>query len=321
MQTKDRVLILLKKQKNEYMSGEEIASTLNISRTAVWKAINSLKMSSYQIEAVTNRGYRLLDGPDILNCAIIKSMLKKDVEIEYLDSVDSTNEYAKIESSKLNKDKIYVANYQTKGKGRKGRTFISPKNTGVYISFLVHPKMPAQEAVMLTTLAAAATALAIEKLAEKRVGIKWVNDLIIESKKIAGILTEGSISMENGELNYAIVGIGINVYHPNKGFPEEIKDVAGSIFGKEKGNSDFRNRLVAEIANNFFEFYENLGKKEYLEVYRERSIVIGKNIKVLSNDEEIRAKALEIDSNANLVVEYQDGKIEKLNSGEISITL
>lgn len=200
------------------------------------------------------------------------------------------------------------------------------------MSLLLHPNMTPEEATMLTTVAAAAVAEAVERVSGEDVGIKWVNDVWVRKKKICGILTEGSVSMEDGHLEYAIVGIGINVYEPEGGFPEEIKDVAGAVFTNDIARENLRNRIASEVLAQFLDYYHKLPGKAYLEEYRKRSVVIGKQVKLIAPDgakipetesggSRERGLAVGIDDRCHLLIRYDDGTMESLSSGEISIKL
>ena len=191
-------------------------------------------------------------------------------------------------------------------------------NTGLYISILVRPDIPADQALFLTTSAAVATAKAIEDVSNKKANIKWVNDIYIEGKKVCGILTEAAFNIETSKLDYAIVGIGINVCPPEGGFPEDISEIATAIFEKSSDAVNKRSILVGHLLNYFMEYYESFDKRAYLDEYISRSMIIGQPISVLSNGTSRNALALEIDKECHLKVRYEDGSEEWLNSGEVS---
>lgn len=338
MSIKDNVLILLEKNKNNALSGEELASSLSCTRAAVWKAIKSLKSEGYNIQAVNNKGYTLLTSPDVLSEAFIKEQVSNagfNIEIHVEEEVDSTNNVLKsLASSGKNEDCILIAASQSAGKGRRGRGFFSPKGTGIYISFLLHPNVPVTEAAMLTTLSATAEAIAIEKITDEKVDIKWVNDIYIRGKKVSGILTEASTSIEDGTLEYAVPGIGINIYEPTGGFPEEIKDIAGSIFKDNIKRENIRNIIASELIINFLKFYydenntdKNKISRSFYDDYKKRSIVLGKEVNILTPDHELisgnhsKAKVIDINEDCNLLLEYYDGVREYLSSGEISVKM
>lgn len=244
----------------------------------------------------------------------------KDFNISVLDETYSTNAFLKkIAESGGTEGTVVIADSQTGGRGRFTRKFYSPKNCGIYMSILLKPSLASADAVLITAAAATAVAEAIEAVSGKKASIKWVNDIFLNSKKVCGILTEGCLATKNGGFNWAVLGIGINVYEPQNGFDDEIKDIAGAVF-KEKQNG-LRNRLAAEILNIFSEYYKVLETKSFLNGYRNRSFVIGNRINVIKADKKIPALALGIDDKCQLLVEYDDKSREWLCSGEISIKL
>ncbi len=319
MQIKDQVLQKLEENIGIYISGEELALNLNVSRTAIWKAIKHLKALGYDIEGISNRGYKLTKSDDILSEAKLRKLIKADVNIVCFDSIDSTNTYAKKLGEKLIKQTLIVANYQMQGRGRMGRNFYSPKDMGVYFSLLLKPQINASKSINLTTLAAVTVAEVTEEMIGKKVSIKWVNDLLIDNKKFCGILTEGSISMENSELNYVVVGIGVNIYKPKKGYPKEIENIATSLFDGTERQYDFKNNFIANVVNKFNILYGGIESLSHFNAYKERSISIGKIVDVIKLNEIKKAKVLDLDENFSLVVQYENGDIEHLSSGEISI--
>lgn len=333
MVVKDEVLLLLENHRGDFFSGQEIAELLSVTRASVWKAVKSLQKDGYGIEAINNKGYTLKKAPDMLSAAFIAQKLNENgipLAIQVEKIVDSTNNVLKNYVTKGEKrDMVLLAEEQSAGRGRRGRSFYSPEGTGVYLSLLLHPDATPKEGTMLTTLTAVAAAQAIEKVAGEQVQIKWVNDLWMRGKKISGILTEGSASLEEGKLEYVIVGIGINLYEPSKGFPEELKDVAGAVFPDAFLRENLRNCLAVEFLVNFMKYYQTFPAKGYLEEYRKRSFVIGKKVRILrpegAPDREEKgagrefAKVLGIDDECHLEVQYEDGVVEKLSSGEISV--
>lgn len=320
MSVKNLVLEILENNKGTAVSGEQIAEKLSVSRNSVWKAINSLRLDGYQIEAVTNCGYTLLNSSDIVSSVAIKKYLKVPVDLEVFETIDSTNDYLKTLANKGAKEgKVVVSKEQTAGKGRIGRNFYSPNNTGVYFSLLLNPQISAEGSVLITTCAAVAVAEAVDKLSGKTSKIKWVNDIFINNKKVCGILTEASLDFETSGLQYAVLGIGINVLEPKNGFPNDIKDVAGAVFTKDNYVPDAKSKLIAEIINNFFRYYNNLENKEFLSKYKEKSMLTGKDVYLLRKNSRIKAKVIEITDNCGLKIKYDDGSIDVLTSGEVSV--
>ncbi len=322
MSTKERLLSLFEENKGLYISGEEIAEKLSVSRTSVWKAVNRLRRDGYKIDAIQNKGYSLSINTDILSVQGIKKYLNStcnNMKLNVLSKVKSTNTFLR-EKASNEEEYVVVANAQTEGRGRFGREFYSPSDTGIYMSLLLRPKgVDSNQAIKITTMAAVAACEAIEKVSDENPEIKWVNDVYIKGKKVCGILTEASLSIENGTLDYIILGIGINVYQPIDGFPKELENIAGSIFSKRQ--KDGKNRLCAEFLNFFMNYYKEIKKTDYTKKYREKSLVIGKEISILSLNEKKKAFAMDIDEDCYLIVRYEDGTIERLFSGEISIRL
>lgn len=337
MTIKEQVLLLLENQRGSFFSGQEIAEKLSVTRASVWKAVKALQKEGYAIEAVNNKGYALKKSPDVLSAAFIEQKLREAkvmLKVQVEKQVDSTNNVLKkyiAEGEKGNM--VLLAEEQTAGRGRRGRSFYSPEGTGLYMSLLLHPDVTPEEGTMLTTLTAVAAAKAIEKVAEDAVQIKWVNDVWMRGKKISGILTEGSASLEEGKLEYVVIGIGINIYEPKSGFPEEIRDVAGAVFTNHIQRENLRNRLATEFIINFMEYYKTFPGREYLEEYRRRCFVIGKRVHIITPDHgpckasekdakhREFAKVLGIDDACHLKVQYDDGEVEFLSSGEISIKM
>ena len=322
MSTKDTVLELFEKNRGFYISGQQIASELNITRTAVWKAVKILQKEGYKIEAVTNRGYCLDKDADVLSVRGIRSRLSEDcagLRPEVFVSVGSTNTLCN-EKAKSGEAEGYVAvaGAQTAGRGRRGRSFYSPAGTGIYMGLLLRPPgLTGDQVLGLTTMAAVAVSESIEALSGKKAEIKWVNDIFVDGKKVCGILSEAMYEVPSGALQCVIVGIGINAYAPEAGFPPEISESAGCVF--DKPEVDLKNSLVAEVLNRFMKYYDDPKSDAVYDEYRTRSMVIDKDIKVLKKDATLKAHVLDIDRDCGLVVRYPDGTEEVLNSGEISI--
>lgn len=322
MTAKDRILFLFETNRGIYLSGERIAGELGISRAAVWKAVKKLEEEGYSIHAIPNRGYCLSSETDILSSQGIQKYLKEEaqkLDIHVSSVVDSTNSMVwKKADEGIQDGYVLAANEQITGRGRTGRYFFSPKGTGVYLSILLRPQgYGAKQALQITTLAAVAVCEAIEEVSGKHPEIKWVNDIFLDGRKICGILTEASFGMESGLLDYAVLGVGINVYRPEMGFPEELRNTAGFLF--EKSEKDLKNRLAASFLHHFMMAYAGNDKTEYIRKYREYSFLVEKEIDVLQGNEKRRAFVRDIDEECRLVVEYEDGRVEALSYGEVSI--
>ena len=324
MTTKEKLLALLEDSKGTFFSGEEIARTLQVSRAAVWKAVSALREDGYTIDAATNKGYRLSPDSDILSPQGIRRFLKpeyRDLDLTVLPTAPSTNALVREKANQgCPEGCIIIACEQTAGRGRYGRQFFSPVDSGVYLSLLLRPTAYSpQQATCLTAAAAAAMCQAIEEVTGQQPGIKWVNDIFLHGKKVCGILTEAAVGLETGTLNYMVLGAGVNLYPPVKGFPEEIQPIAGSVL--ERSCPEAKNRLVGEFLNRFWDFYTHPECRTYLEDYRSRSLAIGQNVTVLSAGRAVSAYAYGIDDDFRLLVRYDSGKTEALSYGEIRIQL
>ncbi|MBR1404914.1 MAG: biotin--[Treponema sp.] len=354
MSTKNQVLETLLSLKNgEFVSGEELAHSCSVSRTAIWKAIRSLEDEGYKIEAVTNRGYRLLSCPDKLNAEELSRLISPashaPVHVFTFDSIDSTNSEAKrravevgafrdgegnlTEKGKSAHISLFAAETQTGGKGRLGRTFVSPAETGVYFSLLYAPRGGVKNPALYTAAAAVSVSRAVKHLFGENPKIKWVNDVFLEGKKISGILVEGITNFETGIIDAAVVGIGINL-RVNKNLSGEITKIAGSVEeAKLAKNEEFvpvqKNRVIAEVVKNLIQFYDafetgdEATKTEMIAEYRASSLLIGKKVTVNpvagSTFESYAATVKEISPEVKLVVQTEQGETRELSSGEVSL--
>ncbi len=319
MSTKEKVLEALLKSENEYLSGGRLARNLGISRNAVWKAVKSLQNEGYVIRGINNKGYMITEIPDILSSDEISKYLKEysiQAEPVVIDITDSTNTYAK----KLAEDgaehfTAVFANEQTAGRGRLGRTFCSPKNTGIYMSIILKNDLDLEISQFLTAYTAVAAAEAVENLYKRKIMIKWVNDLMLNSKKICGILTEASISCETSGFNYIIVGIGINTGSVKDIFDSELLKTASSL-EDETGIKIRRSQTAAAILASFIKNYHRLSDRSFLENYKSRSWITGKKVIVTVDGTEREAIASGIDDSCRLIVRFPDKTTARLNSGE-----
>lgn len=318
MSTKDRVLAKLKAE--EYVSGEDLARELGVSRTAVWKAVNLLRQEGHLVEGVRKSGYRLKSEAERLNSYAIRDYLRaplKDHRIYVYDSVDSTNSEAKRLKLKgeLSPWDLVLAETQTAGRGRKGKTFESPKHAGIYLTLFwkEDPKGLSGEN-FATVRAAVAVRRGIKTVTGKNPGIKWVNDLYLGGRKICGILTEGELDVENQALTAVYIGIGINVTSGKEDFSENVQKVAGSLKTK-----NIRNRLIGEIINEMWAL-EEIPPKEILKEYREGSFLLGKTVSYERDGRGVTGKVLDINDEGHLVLERK-GKREILLAGEVSLKI
>ncbi|MDO5714164.1 MAG: biotin--[acetyl-CoA-carboxylase] ligase [Tissierellia bacterium] len=320
MTIKEKVLALLESYRGEYISGQELADKLEVSRTAIWKATNELKEEGYEIQGIRNKGYQLSGNLDRLNDGAIRKNLVqelKDINLFIYDEVDSTNTQGKRLNleGKLNQWDVVLAEKQSLGKGRSGKSFESPKYGGIYMTILYRKDKSGLDPMIntLTTVrGAVATAIGIEEIGNVKPGIKWVNDLYLEGKKICGILTEGDLDIENGKITDIYLGIGINVHTKREEFSQEIKDIAGSI-----QKDIFRNDLISRILNNLYEM-ENWTEDRIIKEYKKRSILLGKEIIYEKNGKKIDGVAKDINEQGHLIVET-NGQEECLIAGEVNI--
>ena len=318
---KTKILTYLRNT-DEYLSGEQLSRQFQVSRTAVWKYMKQLREEGYEIESVPRKGYRLLKTADKVTASEILSQNKAQwvgQEIEYFESTDSTNNRIRSFAENGRKEGLLaVAEEQTGGKGRWGRNWVSPKGTGIWISLLLRPQIEPQKASMVTILAALALVKAIKRTIDLDVQIKWPNDVIINGKKVCGILTEMSAELE--AIHYIIVGIGINAN--TEQFDEEIMDRATSIY-LESGKKIKRAKLIAEFCQEIEQLYEIFIERGDLENVKEEYEYclsnIGKTVKIIKNKQELLRKAIGINELGELIVEDDKGTRETVFSGEVSV--
>lgn len=318
---KTEVLKLLKTSRG-FMSGQFICDTLGVSRTAVWKAIKQLRSEGCVIEAVSNKGYCLKEPADILSADEIREAIDCKwigKELYYFPKTDSTN----IRIKELADDgapdgTLAVADMQTFGKGRRGRQWFSPSGTGIWMSVLLRPRFEPGSASMLTLVAALAVAGAIKEISGLEALIKWPNDIVVNKKKVCGILTE--MSIESDYINYVICGIGINVNHDS--FPEEIRQTATSL-ALEKGERVGRAELIAAVWRHFEHYYDKFLQTEDMSLLLDEynSVLVNKDseVRVLDPKGEWSGRAYGIDAGGSLLVEKEDGSIAAIYSGEVSV--
>ena len=322
MASRHKVLSLLEEHKGSFISGEEIARKLSITRAAVWRAIGDLRTLGYDIESSTRIGYRLSERSDKLSAEGIRSVLPTSylANIIYYDTIDSTNREAKqLALEGAPQGTIVVASQQTAGRGRLGRSFFSPKESGLYMSIVLRPEMNSSLALRITSAAAVAVCRAIERHCDKEAGIKWVNDVFIDGMKVCGILTEGISGFESGRIESVVVGIGLNHTIPKAGFPSELSSIAGALFSDIPPLRSSRNQVAADIIACFFDLLPFLESSAFLDEYRKRSIVLGKRVLVTHGSESYEAVASGIEEDGSLVVQLPTGELRILSSGEISL--
>lgn len=256
-------------------------------------------------------------SPKGIRTFLIKPQLGDNIII--FKTLPSTNETAKklaIEGA-VN-GTVVIADEQTAGKGRLGRSFFSPLESGIYMSIILRPNFKVENSVLITTAASVAVCKAIEKTTGIKPGIKWVNDIFVDGKKVCGILAEASSNFETSTIDYIILGIGINFNTNSNEFPKQLQNIAGSIY-KENTNNVTRNMLIAEVINEVIKVVENIENRQFIREYKNRCIVLKKDIFIIEKDRKIAGRAVDVDENGGLVVQKQDGTIITLNTGEISI--
>ena len=317
--TKEIVLKALKRKRGKFVSGETLADEHGISRAAVWKAVKTLQNNGYDIECRTRSGYMLTEhGGKLSEDGIKKYLFEDGIHIHVFDSVGSTNDIVKsLGREGAPEWTVVAARTQTGGRGRMGRTFESPNDDGIYMSILLRPTISASEAVTITTYAAVAVCEAVERFTGAECSIKWVNDVYMNSKKICGILTESDIDGADGTMNFAVLGIGLNVTDRN--LSEEVKQIAGGL-GLEH-ESDIKNKIAAALLTKLKILYADLMSDRVFDKYRSRSFLIGKDVTFKQGDETKCARVVELSRDYSLVVETDDGEKIALGSGEVSVKL
>lgn len=318
---KEEILRLLRSA-DGYISGQELCNRFGVSRTAVWKAINQLKEAGYEIEAQQNKGYRLMAAPDLMTEAEIKSLMHTDwvaKEVLYFDTIDSTNTKAQELAEKgYPSGTLVVADKQESGKGRRGRSWVSPSGTGIFMTLMIKPDINPNNASMLTLVAALAVAKAITSVTGEEAMIKWPNDIVVNSKKVCGILTEMNAQFDY--INHIVVGIGINVH--NESFPEEISQMASSLMIEAGGKRFHRAQIIAETMSYFEQYYDTFLKTQDLSAlvreYDELLVNRNKSVRVLDPKEPFDGKAMGITPRGELIVDTWESR-KLVSSGEVSV--
>lgn len=318
---KEEILRLLRSA-DGYISGQELCNRFGVSRTAVWKAINQLKEAGYEIEAQQNKGYRLMAAPDLMTEAEIKSLMHTDwvaKEVLYFDTIDSTNTKAQELAEKgYQSGTLVVADKQESGKGRRGRSWVSPSGTGIFMTLMIKPDINPNNASMLTLVAALAVAKAITSVTGEEALIKWPNDIVVNGKKVCGILTEMNAQFDY--INHIVVGIGINVH--NEGFPEEISQMASSLMIEAGGKRFHRAQIIAETMSYFEQYYDTFLKTQDLSAlvreYDKLLVNRNKSVRVLDPKEPFDGKAMGITPKGELIVDTWESR-KLVSSGEVSV--
>lgn len=304
------------------VSGQELCNKFGVSRTAVWKAINQLKAAGYEIEAAQNKGYTLKSAPDLMNDKELKSIMNTawaGQEVVYFDSIDSTNTKAKeLAEEGYPQGTLVVADCQSAGKGRRGRSWESPSGAGIFMTLVLKPEINPNNASMLTLVTALAVARAISDVTGQEAMIKWPNDIVMNGKKVCGILTEMSAQFDY--INHIVIGIGINVH--NEFFPEELKDIASSLMLECDGKHFRRAEIIVKSMEYFEKYYEVFLKTEDLsklvKEYNGILVNMHKQVKVLDPKESFEGKAQGITARGELMVDTWEAR-KMVSSGEVSV--
>lgn len=310
------------RESDKFVSGQELCNRFGVSRTAVWKVINQLKKEGYRIEAVQNKGYHMVSSPDLLSKYELESRINTQwlgKKIVYKETVDSTNaEVRRRAEEGEDNGLLVVADGQTLGKGRRGRSWESPKGTNLYFSMLLKPDFAPDKASMITLVAAYSVATVIRKTTGLDAKIKWPNDIVVGKKKVCGILTE--MSMERDYIHHVVVGIGINVNEEN--YSIELEQMATSL-KKEMGNLVLRANLLCDILSQFekdyLTFFAAESLKPFVEEYNRMLVNKGALVKVLDPKGEFSGIAGGISEDGRLNVFKENGQIEAVYAGEVSV--
>ncbi|MCI6459365.1 MAG: biotin--[acetyl-CoA-carboxylase] ligase [Clostridium sp.] len=317
---REKILEVILDNEKEFISGEELSKKLGISRTAIWKHIRILRSQGYNIESVNKKGYRLVDEPtDLLNPQNIYRNLKTKFigkNVLHFETIDSTNDYAKKIGNELRDGSVIISEEQTKGKGRLGRVWESKAGEGIWMSIILKPNIIPNKAPFITLIAGASIVKALNILGVDA-KIKWPNDITINNKKLSGILTELSAEIER--VNYIVVGIGMNVKDTD--FEEELQDKATSLYKENYNVSriDIVKEILCQFEKLYLDYIEKDDKKEVLDICRQYSAIINKEIYVIKNDQKELVDCIGINEEGNLIIKNKDGKLEEIMSGEVSI--
>ncbi|WP_434797812.1 biotin--[acetyl-CoA-carboxylase] ligase [Terrisporobacter vanillatitrophus] len=317
---RDKIIEVILNSGTNFVSGEELSKKLGISRTAIWKHINILREEGYDIESVNKKGYRLIGSQkDLLNPQNIYHNLKTEIigkNVIHLESVDSTNDYLKKIGNDVQEGTVVISEEQTKGKGRLGRNWQSKSKEGIWMSIILKPEIIPYKAPFITLIAGAAIVKALNNL-QVPAKIKWPNDIIINDKKVSGILTELSAEIER--INYVVVGIGMNVKNLN--FDKELEEKATSLHKENYYLSrvEIVSQILYEFENLYNDYIVNDYKEDTIQICKEYSAIINKDVYIIKGDEKEIVKCIDISDNGNLIVRDSNNNVQEILSGEVSI--
>jgi len=318
---KTKILKVLRNADN-YISGQSICNELGISRTAVWKYMNQLKADGYEIEATQNKGYNITKYPDVLTEVELGSLFENEFfgnKIYFYNEIDSTNNEAKKKAEDgATQGTLVITEFQNSGRGRRGKKWLSPSGSGIWMSFVLKPAIHPYGASMITLVAALSVVGALKNIKGLECNIKWPNDIVVNGKKICGILTE--MSSELDAVNYVIIGIGININITE--FDEQIKDIASSVF-LETGLMIKRSQVVADFAKYFEKYYSIFMQTQdmsgLIEKYNGLLVNVGREVKINNINNQFIGNAIGINEKGELLVKKKDGSVEKVIAGEVSV--
>ena len=317
----DKILRLLRGHSSGFVSGEEMSRRLKVSRTAIWKRVTHLRTLGYEIQASTRTGYRLVGSPDLLTPSEVKPLLQTKWigrAIHYFHALDSTNSKAyELAVDGAKEGEVVIAESQEKGRGRLGRKWFSPPFLNLYLSIILRPKIPPHQASLITLMAAVATAEAIQKFSNLSPSIKWPNDILLEGRKVAGLLNE--IHSEIDRIHFIILGIGINLNMDGKMFSKEIRGKATSLkreLGQAISRKAFLQTLLLEL-EMWYEIFLKEGPPLVLKAWRDRAQIKGRSVKVTSFEETLTGVAMDVDSEGALILKTEKGEQKRIVAGDV----
>lgn len=319
---RDEVLEFLRQNQGGFVSGQDMSKACHVSRTAIWKHIKALRQKGYKIESYTKRGYRLLEEPDLLSPLAMKQILKTDVfgkRYVYMDTTESTNlEARRLAQQGAEEGTVVVTEEQAAGRGRLSRGWYSPFGKGLWFSLILRPDFAPVEAPKCTLMAAVALTKAFHKMGLTDAGIKWPNDILVNGRKLVGILTEMSGSME--EISYIVMGIGVNVKTKQEELPEELKLIATSLTmeGIDIERTEAFKIILESLEHQYYEVLDS-GFEETLNEWRQLSVTLGEEIEVRAPGNTYEGVATDIDEDGNLLVRIPDGTVKRIVAGDVSI--
>ncbi|MDP3113043.1 MAG: biotin--[acetyl-CoA-carboxylase] ligase [Thermodesulfovibrionales bacterium] len=315
-------IIKMFKEKDGFLSGEEMSKRLGITRAAVWKKIVALREKDYEIEGSTAKGYRLLKTPEF-SVEELRTLIRGEIgrEIIFFESIGSTNTAAlELAEKGAPHGTVVIADRQTKGKGRLGRTWVSPPKKNIYMSVILRPEIEPKDATLLTIMTAVSCAKGVMKSTGLKAEIKWPNDLMISNKKLGGILTE--MKSDPDGIVFAVIGIGINVNSKTKkDFPPDIQGIATSI-KEELGKIQSRTFIIAEILKELEHWYNvllNEGRKPLFDEWKRLSATLGRKVRVTAGDNVFTGVAEDIDKGGMLILRLPSGMLKKISSGDLTM--